>query len=85
MRWPRPKVPREVARSLIPGARLEVLEPFRRPGELVVETKNMVLLDVGGKIIKVPKEGSVFMLDGRHAVPGSALVGNPAERLVRAS
>ncbi len=84
MKWPRPRVPRDVALALQPGARLEVLEPVRRSGRLVVETRNMVLVDIGGKIIKVPKVGSLFMLSDGRVVPGSALVGNPAERVVRA-
>ncbi len=79
----RPRVPRQVARSMIPGARLDVLRPIRASGTLVVETRNMVLLDVGGKVIKVPKRGSLFVLEGRYLVPGSALVGDPAERTVR--
>ena len=84
MRWPRPHLPGDVARALQPGARLEVLEPIRRSGRLVVETRNMVLLDVGGKIIKVPKMGSVFMLGDGRIVSGSALVGDPVDRMVRA-
>jgi len=84
MRWPRPRAPSDVALAIVPGARLEVLAPFRASGALVVETRNMILLDTGGKIIKVPKEGGLFMLEGKHMVPGSALVGDPAERTVRA-
>ena len=62
---------------------MEVLEPIHRSGRLVVETRNMVLLDVGGKIIKVPKKGSVFMLDSGNIVSGSALIGDPVDRMVR--
>jgi len=85
VKWIRPRVPASVSRAFVPGTRVEVLRPLRASGALVVETRRIVLLDIGGKIIKVPKEGALFVIGGSRAVPGSALVGSPAERLVRSA
>ena len=83
---PRPKLPRRIARSVTPGSRVEVLEgPRRVGGSLVAETRNTILVEEkeSGKIIKLPKDQVVIMVDGELVVPGPALVGDPAERLVK--
>ena len=81
----RPRIPRRIARAIVPGVHVKVLEgPMDVEGELLVETRNtLILRGPSGKVIKVPKDRVVIMVEGRFVVPGSSLVGDPAERLVR--
>ncbi len=82
----RPRLPRRIARWIVPGVHIKVLEgPMDVEGELIVETRNVLILrGLSGKVIKVPKDRVVIMVDDRFVIPGSSLIGDPVERLVKA-
>lgn len=72
------------------GQRAEVLESSDPglvgiSGIVVDETKNMVMIDHGGKIKKVPKRISTLLVtleDGeRVKINGKKLIGRPEERI----
>ena len=85
----KPRIPSRVARRVRLGARVSIVDGpdgrAGRSGVLIAETKKMLWLKAedNRKIIKVPKEQVVIMLEGGYVVSGRALIGDPAERLVR--
>jgi RNase P/RNase MRP subunit p29 len=71
------------------GEKLTVLsssDPTKvgRTGRVMLETANTLLLDSGGKMIRMEKEGSAFRLLGSgKVVTGSEVAGRLQDRLAR--
>jgi RNase P/RNase MRP subunit p29 len=64
------------------GASVEVLGS-KIAGELVYESKNMLVLRGSGGLKKVPKAGNIFVIDGQTKIDGRTLVGRPVERMMK--
>lgn len=55
-----------------------------RTGRVVLETANTLLIDSGGRTIRVEKSGSAFLLIGSgKIVTGPDIAGRPQDRLGR--
>ena len=71
------------------GEKLTVLtssDPTKtgRSGRVLVETANTLLLEEGGRTIRVVKAGAAFMVTGsREIVTGSDLAGRVQDRIGR--
>lgn len=71
------------------GERLTVLtSPDRtkkgRTGRVVLETANTLVIDTGGRLLRIEKSDSAFMLlDTGRAVKGSDIAGRLQDRLGR--
>ena len=71
------------------GERLKVLTSptqtlIGRSGLVLLDTANTLLLEEGGRTIRVPKAGSAFMIVGSgKVVTGTDLAGRLAERMGR--
>lgn len=50
-------------------------------GNCVLETKNMVLVSSGSKVMSIPKSVSVFILDDGTRLDGRTILRRPVERL----
>lgn len=86
----KPRVPRKVARSIKLNVRVKIVEGpeglVGRSGVVIAETRNMLWVKTTGdnrKVIKIPKEQVVVMLEGGYLISGRSMIGDPAERLVR--
>ena len=51
-------------------------------GEVVYETKNMIWIK-GRRLLKVPKRGIKFYVEGKGPVHGSSLISKPWVRVVK--
>jgi len=73
----------------ITGDRLTVLtsrDPTKtgRSGRVLLDTANTLLLDEGGKTVRIEKEGAAFMLMGSgRVVTGSDIAGRLQDRIGR--
>ena len=68
------------------GDKVEVLsEPYKGiRGEIVYETKNMFWIRDGkGRRLKVPKRGTIFLVNGKYKVHGSTVMLRPGDRVVK--
>jgi len=71
------------------GERMTVLsspDPTKtgRTGRVVLETANTVIVDTGGRTVRIEKSGSAFMLlDSGKVVTGPDVAGRPQDRIGR--
>jgi len=82
--------PKNITRHELIGQKCTVLESTDpslagTTGRVVWETRNILHIESGGRVKKVPKENSVFsfQIDGEVRVEGSKIVARPEDRIKR--
>ncbi len=66
------------------GDKIKVLNgPYANiEGQVVYETKNMIWVK-GRKLLKIPKRGTKFYVEGKGFVHGNSLISKPWVRVVK--